>query len=95
MIYIGKCTCYKYNKKINGIKFEYNIGIKISLDISSYCNFQNILEESLSNKIIEIKCLKFNNKNNFKEITKFKKLGEVLIFTIDNITKKNLYLMKK
>ena len=53
---LGKCTCSKYNKKINGSKFELNINIKICLDkCSSYCNFQNILEESLSNKIIEIK----------------------------------------
>lgn len=77
----SKCKCENI---IKGCTFEHLINQKISLDNLNNSNFSYILNEIFSDKNKKIDCDKCDQKVKLKIKIKFIKLGDVLIFTIDN-----------
>ena len=80
----AKCKC---GNIIKGYTFEHLINQKISLDNLNNSNFSYILNEIFSDKNKKIDCDKCDQKVKLKIKTKFIKLGDILIFTIDNRNK--------
>ena len=80
----GKCKC---GQSINEYSFEDFIIQKISLDSIINSDFSKILKEYFSIKNNKIKCNKCTKKIKLKVKKKYIKLGNILIFTLENNNK--------
>ena len=77
----AKCKC---GNIIKGYSYENLIDQKISINNFNNSSFSYILDETFSDKNKKIDCDKCDNKIKLKISTKFIKLGDILIFTLDN-----------
>ena len=83
--------CSKCREEINNYSFSSFVDQQIYLDsFNTYCKFSDVLRKNIGENIkATMRCPKCNQKTNLKSISKFVKIPEIFIFTLERYLVRN------